>query len=349
VVHAPDNSGDSINDDELEAIIGMSIAKTLSEGDSDTNLKDRLAEAHLHGNVKLSSVRNARGEIVSGDDPHVAVDLYERHAVLNRAAETASAIYAAFKGDRTDWKKLRRLLPMEGGFFEDDSLDHYRKIVSDTVQWVIARAGGEIQDPKTVQWLDFRFVSDMQVQLPNDSYPELVTKVPHPDDCNAYFPDHQRRDDAKKIAKDIHNNPAIAACITNVGVYPLKYRDNRFGSLARKTAVQHIQTEVNPQREHKIRYLIANMFRIKGLKVPSLGKKSILSVERPVCNDTSIEMHWYSKTFDAIYAWRLASEDGRGVDEIPVKFSHEQDGDLEGKLLLDWETVVLDMEKRRDR
>lgn len=322
-----ERSEDSVNTDELIE----QMMREYSPGNAPDELDQRLREAHSRGELESTGVMDTRGEIITG--PQYAQELYQRHHILNKAQVVAKAIYLALKNQGKMLRTLAATLPLEGAFIEDESLQHYEDILRDPL-WIIAHAGGKIRDPQTLQWREFQNVADMQVQMPEDrADAPLVTSVPHPGDPNSFFHDYHK-EEAQRIAEEIHANPAIAACISNVGVHPMECRKLGFASLARQTISQHLQESVNPPRENEIRYLLANMFSIRGLRVPT-EPKPIISLKHPIINKVSIYMHALSTQFNALYAWRV-----RGKD-IPITIPVADNQNVHAGLQVDWETVVL--------
>ena len=327
-----ENPDASIDTDEVvEQLMQQRLAGNIPD-----DLDQRLREAHAQGELESTGVMDARGEIITGVQH--AQELYQRHRILNKAQVVAQAIYLAFKQQGGMLHTLAGTLPLEGAFIEDESLQHYEEILCDPL-WVIAHAGGKIRDPQTLRWREFENVADMQVQMPEDrTDAPLVTNVPHPNDPNSFFHDYHK-DEAKRIAGEIHENHAIAACISNVGVHPMEYRKLGFASLARRTIAQHLRESVNPARTNQIRYLLANMFSIRGLHIPTEPRPSI-ALKKPILNKVSIYMHALSHQFEALYAWKA-----RGKD-IPVTLSLANDQSIPAGLRVDWETVVLPLKKR---
>src|SRR3989344_3388886 len=328
---------DRKNDDALidtDALIEQMMQQRLA-GNASDDLDQRLREAHAQGELESTGVMDARGEIITGVQH--AQELYQRHRILNKAQVVAQAIYLAFKQQGGMLHTLAGTLPLEGAFIEDESLQHYEEILCDPL-WVIAHAGGKIRDPQTLRWREFENVADMQVQMPEDrTDAPLVTNVPHPNDPNSFFHDYHK-DEAKRIAGEIHENHAIAACISNVGVHPMEYRKLGFASLARQTIARHLRESVNPARTHQIRYLLANMFNIRGLHVPT-ESKPFLRLKNPILNKVSIYMHALSHQFQALYAWKVHGKD------IPVTISLADNQNTSASLQVDWETVVLPLER----
>src|SRR3989344_6672612 len=271
-----ENPNEPIDTDQLiEQLMRQSTTGSFSD-----DLNQRLRDAHERGELASTGVMDAKGEIITGAQH--AKELYERHHDLNKAQEIAQAIYLAIKQQRDMLRTMSASLPLEGAFIEEESLQHYENILDDPL-WVIAHAGGRIRDPQTLRWRRFENVADMQVQMPEDR-PDapLVTSVPHPNDPNSFFHDYHK-DEAKRIAGEIHANHAIAACISNVGVHPMEYRKFGFASLARQTIAQHLRESVNPVSTNQIRYLLANMFSIRGLNVPTESKQFI-TLKKPILN-----------------------------------------------------------------
>lgn len=294
-------------------------------------LLERLITAHTAGELSSNAVRNATAEIITGRQN--ARELFDRHSALNRAKQIAFAIVMATRGQRDMLRTLQRDLPLEGCFLEDDVLQNYESMLEDP-DWVVAHAGGQIRDARTMDWMPFQHVADMQLHLPKDDpQAPLVTSIPNPDDPYACFLDYDKAH-AKQIASEIRSNHAIAACIHNVGVYPQEYRNARFASMARSKVVDHLEKQINPKRKHPIEYLVANMFRIRGLRVESQPPKE-WRLRTDIVNKVSILMHALSTQFESLYAWRIPGQD------IPVQLPQKDALPLQTHIITGWESVVM--------
>jgi hypothetical protein len=282
---------------------------------------------HAAGKIKCTHAENTRAEVVT--DPVHAEELYQRHLELNKQQAIARALCALAMKNTAPIRMLRDELQREGGFLYNLSKAEIERRIEDPEHFAFAHTGGSIYD-ENMKLTDSRWVADMHVEMPDDDKgAELVTSLPDPDDEKAFH--IEEIDEATRIVRLIQENPAIAACIDNVSVSPTEYRQYGFASLARQTLFDHIQENINVKRTNKIRWLIAKMFRIRGINI--LGKQ--LSLKPSVANLRSIQMHRYSQKFPGVIVGEMPG------DDIPVQIPRRDKPPLDTALRVGWETIIM--------
>ncbi|MDD3896499.1 MAG: hypothetical protein PHU04_01455 [Candidatus Peribacteraceae bacterium] len=308
----------------------------VSASDAGEGLMGVLRQLHDQGKIECTDVQDMRAEVIA--DVAYAPELAERHRILSIRRQVADAFYAAIAlGDPSSLRELARTLPNAGGFFEELPPEEVERRIADPL-FVFAHAGGRIRDPQSLALRDFRFVSDIHIQLPpDDAETAPVTPLIRPDHTRAFYA--HDRDRSLKIASEIQSNPAIAACIDNVSVAPKEYRNRRFASCARTELFDHIRENINRERRNKIRYLIAKIFRIQGARVNS-GKWQ--PIESPIISTRSLMMHRFSEVFgEGAHAYCLKGKPLPTFVDCPDQPGKQARVDLG----ISWETVFMNLDR----
>lgn len=310
----------------------------------------QMIERALHeGRVTLQQAKMARAFLKAREEENVRMlrfedfqvhkideksdvsDLLARHQVLSAATQTAQALYTLLQGDTEIFERQKDTLQRRGGFFEPYDPAGMTQRAADE-NFLILQAGGRFFNMNTLLMDPYKNVADIQVQLSKDDpYAEPVAKIVKPQQDWPGCPWMQP--ESLRIYEEIAQNPATIACITDIGV-ERGYGRYRIVPTLQKMAIRHIHEIINPSRTHSIRYLIAQFFRIHGLKVPA--EKKEISLESPIENKTSFSshsfIHWESRTLANV-----------PPQEMPVTFEHEGRS-IDSLLAMGWSTLALDIE-----
>ena len=270
-------SSDSKADLDLSGMLDGALAHAEAQ-EEHASLMEEVLKMKLNGELeahKFPGVKDYHAERVV--DSNIAGEWHQHHMQLNRASEVARKLFAVLSvgvESQTGKKILDRLkddLESNGAFFE--SQGYSEQEIADSIlnvsEMILVRAGACIRDSDTAQWNDFQFSSEMKTQIasPDPEVP-LITKIPHPDDTKSFYSlDGELI--AKPIAEEIHANHSCIAVITDVSTYRDEYRGRRIAGMARQETNRIITDEVNAHRPigREIKYLIANMFRVEGIKI----------------------------------------------------------------------------------
>lgn len=241
-------------------------------------------------------------------------ELLDRRAQLNMAAQFVAAAREKHAGNPLPFRTLLAFVAKNGALLEHVGYtpeDVMAKVCSP--QYVISHARGAVVDPATGHLRPSVWAADAQIELPEDMATEPLSFVPPADESkDLYFSQH--RELAEKVASDIRAEPGCAAVLQDVSTapyqpdtpadqrYPVQeYRDKKLASAATSHAISRIETEVNPERQVPIRYLIANMFRVPSV---TLAEGPEVVFEDAITNEISVIVHSIArKSYRCCLAW----------------------------------------------
>ena len=294
---------------------------------------DRILHSIESLNVKFSVALNLRGELIVASSDSIGPlteELTQEHEQLNRAQMFAEAIHATGNRNPLPLHQARIAAEQTGGFLEHYESGKMRERLSGIggadPHWVMARSFGSVRRNK-------RFMEGkggIQIEMPTHDIPDVVHNVlPRAGDKIV----DENEDRTVKICQEkIRERPSCAAVVRDI--YSLIPHEG-FASCARDIAFKRIM-ELNTGRspEERVRFLLAAIFSIRGLKV---GDRTLLLddfSERPVQNVISFKIHANSVNYPASLGWKLV---GRNV---PVQIDGQS-----GELITDWHVLVTDLEE----
>ncbi len=278
---------------ELRRLHLERLAAMLSQGKFESRAADEVvAEAALRGDVP---------------------ELLDRRRQVNIALQFVEAARQKIDGNQTAFNQFHAIVRREGGFLQTDGYgyDDLLARVSSPL-WVVSHARGRVLDPRTHELRPSVWAADAQIELPADDAVEPLTFVPTmAANQAAFFP--QNAEAAQRAAADILADPASAAVLEDVSVAPYQpditdetrypvadYRGRKFASVATNHALGRI-AELNADRRHPIRYLLANMFSVSSVRLAD-GRE--VPFEDPVANEISILVHSLGSAYRRCFlAW----------------------------------------------
>jgi hypothetical protein len=265
-------------------------------------------------------------EIITGT-PH-APRLLQRHERLNRSREIADAVLQLRDGDRTALARVREVLARQGSFLKRYDLSVIEsRLASD--RWVIAEAAG---------YSDGRLVAagDCHCLLPEDKgdAPPIV-ELPNRDGDQVYC-------DGLAVVSQIRGCGACAASVVDLSCDDVAL-GRGLATAAKVRAFGQI-AKLNLAREFPVRYLIGEVFSIRGLSLPD-GSRVLLDDfgERPLENEASlrtnalrVDSRRQQRPYPGVRGWKLRE---RNVGVALAKGGHA----AEYGLLTDWIAIIVDL------
>lgn len=311
----------------------------------------RITELLGNGTIQLGASQNKRAERIT--DPEYAPQMHEHRETQLCADFTARSLYAVMHASSPEEKqqmldRLTKYLSEAGGLFSTYTTAEDRARIEKQQEYVCVRAGAQFLNPESHDWDEFQFTSEMRTRLASeDPQAPLIVPIPDPDSASMYrMPDENGdMDRGVRIAESIHNNHAQIAEIEDVYTYVETAKKHGTASLARNETDRIIEEVINPSRssEAQIRYIIANMFRLKGMRILSGdADNNAIELEPSIRNENSIKMHAMTsnKRFKAVVGWDIEPK------PMPVSFAPEGSSEtLDAELDMGWVTVVLERQR----
>jgi hypothetical protein len=296
----------------------------------------RLALLRKGGHIKVGKVEDFSIQRVTSVNS--AEEILNRHDALSDVPRTARALYEAMHGRPEKWDVQASKLSSEGGFFETYNLP----IVQERIRskyFIILQASGRFLNKKTLELEPLKNVADIQIQLPEDDpQTELTAKLSVLEGERSLRPGDS--EESRRITAEIMANRAIAGCIVDVGVNrdDCSYGSYELVPLLQDKALRIIHNEINPTRKNAIKYLIAQFFRIEGIKVPSEDKELTVGNPWPIINMRSYSKHMCINGIETVGLPPIPASD------MPVTFEYEGKT-IDAALKMGWSSVAIEIDK----
>jgi hypothetical protein len=286
-----------------------------------------LGDMQAGGRVRFDRAADLTAEVVSGIDRAPA--LQTRHNGLIQSDDIVRAIILLRQaGDRSRLQGIRGELSQYGGFLLRYELDELVRRLSDPL-WVVTEAVGRQMYRDRPRHGELIRAADCQCQLPRDVEGAApVIHLPEPDEGD-------KEELGSEIARRIRACPAIAGCVEDL----CAERDAAqlgFAGEARNRAFEVIR---RLPRRFPIRYMAAELFSIKGLRLPDGSDVSLAGFDPPLPelrNTASYIAHECSRRYPAFLGWILKER------EVPVTL--EVSGtQAQYRLITDWWVMIHDL------
>ncbi len=227
-------------------------------------------------------------------------ELFDRRRQVNIALQFVEAARQKAAGNQPAFNAFHAWVRRNGGFLQTDGYgqaDLMARVCSPS--WVVSHARGRVLDMRTHELRPSIWAADAQIELPEDGATSLLSHVPDVSaGQNSFFP--QNAEAAQRVAADMLADPSSVAVLEDVSVAPYQpyatdearypvddYRGRKFASVATNHALERI-AQLNADRKHPIRYLLANMFSVSSVR---LADGTEVPFEDPVANEISILVH----------------------------------------------------------
>jgi hypothetical protein len=245
--------------------------------------------------------------------------LAARHQRLNRFDAIVAAIRSLLQGDAAPLDRLRSLIERSGAFLMTYTPEAIAPRLSSPL-WVVAEAQAVVCS-RTV------LGGDCQVQLPPDEA-DAQPLVPLPEsdrECGA-------GSEVIEAIEAIRRRPAVAACVADLGADDA-VAGRGYAGAAKHAAFEEVRRR-NRARQFPIRYILGEVFQIRGLRLPD-GTQVLLSDfgQPPLVNAASMRANQRSARHPASLGWVV-----RDRNNMPPN----QDG---VSLLTDWQILVRSLDR----
>lgn len=280
--------------------------------------------------IRFSHARNLQGVIA--DESYEPL-FRERHNGLHQARLFADALLqyeeaVSAEGQESALEPAYKRARDLGGFLEWYTPEMVLEWMQSPRRLFVYAMGSPI-DPQTLAERAAIIGGDIHLEIPEDDPDaELACSLPHLDNGDDLF-DVQNQQ-VRSILEEIKANHAIAGCVRDIAADDTVAHLG-FASQARSTAFEHVKAL---PRKNPIRYMIAELFSVTGLRTQDGKEIRIQSPHSPIANIMSMIVHARSKKYPALMGWRLRNK------EAPVCLNGDDPGKQPSKLLVDWHALI---------
>src|ERR1051326_1909150 len=256
--------------------------------------------------------------------------LLNRHNTLNRSAKIVAAILGlARHANHGEFNRVHDVIKDRGGFLMKYDLAKIEYRLS-SPYWLTAEAGYP-----PLQGEPGRMVADCQCYIPPDDPDAPLSEELHlPIYSNqdySFFGEH--------VTHKIWEDRACAGVVADLCVED-DFAHQGFAGAARRAVFRNIVEKINPGRKNKIRYMLAEIFSIRGIIDADGEVIELASFHEPrMHNFGSLSAHFRSHSYPAMLGWFSSRKTSEAVAA-----GRRIDGPLDHGILADWFVMIHDLE-----